>query len=92
MIFTTDNRAAADLGKTNIYLIIEIFGRKIVFVFNFFFWYFWFCTPFFFLQGNAKGDQWMQSNLWKCPFKYFEFVSNALTSVSHVLAVFHAQV
>ena len=91
MIFTTDNRAAADLGKTNIYWIIEIFGRKIVFFFIFFFGIFG-SVPRFFFQGNAKGDQWMQSNLWKCPFKYFEFVSNALTSVSHVLAVFHAKV
>ena len=83
MIFTTDNRAAADLGKTNICSITDIFGQKIAFpsislgIFG--------SEPRFF-QGNAKGDQWMQSNLWKCPFQYFEFVSNALTSISHVLA------
>ena len=52
MIFTTDNRAAADLGKTNIYSIIEIFGRKIVFVFNFF-WVFLVLYPVFF-KGMQK--------------------------------------
>ena len=53
MIFTTDNRAAADLGKTNIYSIIEIFGRKIVFVFNFF-WVFLVLYPVFFFKGMQK--------------------------------------
>ena len=84
MIFTTDNRAAADLGKTNIYSITDIFGQKIV-VFPSISLGIFGSEPRFF-QGNAKGDQWMQSNHSKCPFKYFEFVSNALTSISHVLA------
>ena len=53
MIFTTDNRAAADLGKTNIYSIIEIFGRKIVFVFNFF-WGIFGSVPRFFFKGMQK--------------------------------------
>ena len=53
MIFTTDNRAAADLGKTNIYSIIEIFGRKIVF-FSIFFWVFLVLYPVFFFKGMQK--------------------------------------
>ena len=52
MIFTTDNRAAADLGKTNIYSITEIFGRRIVFFLQFF-WVILVLNPGFF-KGMQK--------------------------------------
>lgn len=61
MIFTTDNRAAADLSKTNIYSITDIFGQKIVFFPSISLGIFG-SEPSFF-RGNAQGDQWMQSKV-----------------------------
>ena len=39
----------------------------------------------FFFKGILKVIHGIQSGLWKCPLKYFEGVSNTLTTVPHVI-------